>query len=103
MAQLAMSTVDSYLKALLALSGNEQLATPRQHLLQGINDDDLSELLKKVMGREFARGGLEDIVSVILDVIARDPASVNGDGGCVATASVKSEQPHGDDIQQSCE
>ncbi|KAH6858837.1 hypothetical protein BKA58DRAFT_49146 [Alternaria rosae] len=85
-----MSTVDSYLKALLALSGNEQLVTPRQHLLQGIDDDDLSELLKKAVGREFARGGLEDIVTVILDVIARDHA----------TASVKNEQVQGNSIQQ---
>ena len=101
-----MSTVDSYLKALLALSGNEQLTTPRQHLLQGINDEDLSELLKKAVGRDFARGGLEDIVSVILDVIARDPASVNGDGSssvASATASVKSEQAHEIDVQQQCE
>jgi len=100
-----MPTIDSYLKALLALSGNEQLATPRQHLLQGINDDDLSELLKKAVGREFARGGLEDIVSVNLDVIACDPDSVNGDGTGVshATASVKIEQEHGNDIQQQCE
>ncbi|KAI4698343.1 uncharacterized protein J4E84_001479 [Alternaria hordeiaustralica] len=93
--------------ALLALSGNDQLATPRQHLLQGINDDDLSELLKKVVGREFARGGLEDIISVILDVIAKDPASAsaNGDGSSVAraTASVKIEQGHGNSIQQHCE
>ncbi|KAI4943392.1 hypothetical protein J4E91_009301 [Alternaria rosae] len=85
-----MSTVDSYLKALLALSGNEQLATPRQHLLQGIDDDNLSELLKKAVGREFARGGLEDIVTVILDVITRDHA----------TASVKNEQVQGNSIQQ---
>ncbi|KAI4703756.1 hypothetical protein J4E89_009725 [Alternaria sp. Ai002NY15] len=90
---LAMATIDAYLKDLLTLSGNEQLATPRQHLLQGINDDDLSELLKKAVGREFARGGLEDIVSVILDVIARDPVSVNGDGtGAVPHTSLKSEQ-----------
>jgi len=100
-----MSTIDSYLKALLALSGNEQLATPRQHLLQGINDDDLSELLKRVVGRQFARGGLEDIVSIILDVIARDPASVSGDGSSAAhaTASVKIEQVQGHEIQQQCE
>ena len=88
-----MSTVDSYLKALLALSGNEQLATPRQHPLQGIDDDDLSELLKKAVGREFARGGLEDIVTVILDVIAGDHA----------TASVKNEQVQGNSIKQQCE
>lgn len=92
-ALLAMSTVDSYLKALLALTGNEQLATPRQHLLQGIGDDDLSELLKKAVGTEFARGGLEDIVTVILDVIARDHA----------TASVKNEQVQGNGIQQQFE
>ncbi|KAI4648367.1 uncharacterized protein J4E79_009989 [Alternaria viburni] len=100
-----MLTVDSYLKALLALSGNEQLATPRQHLLQGINDEDLSELLKKAVAREFARGGLEDIVSVILDVIARDPDSVNGDGSSVAraTASVKIEQDQGNGAQQQSE
>jgi len=89
-----MSTIDAYLKALLTLSGNEQLATARQNLLQGLTDDDLSELLKKAVGREFARGGLEDIISLILDVIARDPASNNGDDTSVsqATASLHMEQ-----------
>lgn len=93
-ALLAMSTIDAYLKALLTLSGNEQLATARQNLLQGLTDDDLSELLKKAVGREFARGGLENIISLILDVIARDPASNNGDDTSVsqATASLNMEQ-----------
>ncbi|KAI4656300.1 hypothetical protein J4E93_001019 [Alternaria ventricosa] len=102
---LAMATIDAYLKALLTLSGNEQLATARQNLLQGLTDDDLSELLQKVVGRDFARGGLENIISFILDVIAGDPASVNGDSSSVAhaTASVKIEQVQENGIQQHCE
>ena len=100
-----MSTIDAYLKALLTLSGNEQLATARQNLLQGLTDDNLLELLKKAAKREFARGGLEEIISVILDVIARDPASVNDDGTSVshATASLSMEQVQENEIQQQCE
>ncbi|CAN9159989.1 unnamed protein product [Alternaria alternata] len=64
----AMSTIDSYLKALLALSGGEQLVSPRRALLQSLNDEDLAGLVTKAIGREFARGDLEDIV--------KDPALV---------------------------
>ncbi|KAB2102932.1 hypothetical protein AG0111_0g8680 [Alternaria gaisen] len=49
-----MSTVDAYLKALLALSGDEQLVSPRRALLRSLNDEDLAELVTKVVGREFA-------------------------------------------------
>jgi hypothetical protein len=73
----AMSTIDSYLKALLALSGDEQLVSPRRALLQSLNDEDLAELVTKVVGREFARYDLEDIASVLLDVVVKDPASVH--------------------------
>ena len=73
----AMSTIDSYLKALLALSGGEQLVSPRRALLQSLNDEDLAELVTKVVGREFARYDLEDIASVLLDVVVKDPASVH--------------------------
>ncbi|KAI4661508.1 uncharacterized protein J4E88_010956 [Alternaria novae-zelandiae] len=102
---LAMATIDAYLKALLTLSGNEQLATARQNLLQGLTDDDLSDLLKKAVGREFARGSLENIISLILDVIARNPGSVNGDDTSVshATAGAKMEQGQETVIQQQCE
>ncbi|CAN9233266.1 unnamed protein product [Alternaria alternata] len=72
-----MSTIDSYLKALLALSGDEQLVSPRRALLQSLNDEDLAELVTKVVGREFARYDLEDIASVLLDVVVKDPASVH--------------------------
>lgn len=100
-----MSTADSHLKALLALSGNDQLASTRRHLIRCIGDDDLLDILKKGVGREFARGGLEDIVSVLLDVIARDPASVNGDSAGVAhaTSSFKNEQSQMSTIQQQRE
>jgi len=100
-----MSTIDAYLKALLTLSGNEQLATARQNLLQGLTDDDLSELLKKAVGREFTRGGLENIISLILDVTARDQAPVNDDGTSVshATPGAKMEQGQENVIQQQCE
>ena len=64
----AMSTIDSYLKALLALSGGEQLVSPRRALLQSLNDEDLAGIVTKAIGREFARGDLEDIV--------KDPALV---------------------------
>jgi hypothetical protein len=86
-----MSTVKFYLNALLALSADEQLAVPRRHLLQSINDDDLSELLKRLMGRDFARGAVEDIVLVILDIIARDPNSINDQdtSGTVVNAKVE--------------
>jgi hypothetical protein len=88
---LTMSTVKFYLNALLALSADEQLAVPRRHLLQSINDDDLSELLKRLMGRDFARGAVEDIVLVILDIIARDPNSINDQdtSGTVVNAKVE--------------
>ena len=79
------STIDAYLKALLALSGNPLLAEARK----AIADKDLSKLAMQGMSREFARGGLEEIVSVILDVIARDPGSDdNRDAG---TATFKNE------------
>ncbi|KAF7681058.1 hypothetical protein GT037_000034 [Alternaria burnsii] len=71
-----MSTIDSYLEALIALSGDEQLVSPRRALLQSLNDEDLAGLVKKAVGREFARGDLEDIASVLLDIIVKDPASV---------------------------
>jgi hypothetical protein len=86
-----MSTVKPYLKALLALSGDEQLATPRLHLLQSINDDDLSELLKRAMERDFARGAMEDIILVILDVIARDPVAISDQDSSGPVANAKPE------------
>ena len=100
----AMSTVDSHLKALLALSGNEQLAGTRRHLIRGISDDELLEILKKGIGREFARGGLEDIVSVLLDVIARDSASVErSETTGSPAASFKDEDARGNTAQQDPE
>jgi hypothetical protein len=73
----AMSTIDSYLKALLALSGDEQLVSPRHALLQSLNDADLAGFVKKIVGREFARSDLEDIASVLLDTIVKSPAPVH--------------------------
>ncbi|KAI4917687.1 hypothetical protein J4E85_009779 [Alternaria conjuncta] len=99
-----MSTADSHLKALLALSGNDQLASTRRHLIRCIGDDDLLDILKKGVGREFARGGLEDIVSVLLDVIARDPASVErSDTTESPAASFKDEDTRGNTAQQHVE
>jgi hypothetical protein len=69
------SPVDTYLNALLALSGNALLAGARSNLLRSISDDDLSQLLSQGMGREFASGGMEEIVLLMLDVIARDPGT----------------------------
>ncbi|CAI9633200.1 unnamed protein product [Alternaria burnsii] len=71
-----MSTIYSYLEALIALSGDEQLVSPRRALLQSLNDEDLAGLVKKAVGREFTRDDLEDIASVLLDIIVKDPASV---------------------------
>ena len=87
-----MTTVDAYLKALLTLSGNEQLADARRALLKSINDNDLAEIVKKGMGREFARGGLEDIASVILDVVARDPAFAGDNSAHILQASEVKEE-----------
>ena len=71
-----MSTVTSYFEVLLALSGDEQLVRLRRALLQSLNDEHLAELVTKAVGREFARGDLEDMASVLLDIIVKDPASV---------------------------
>jgi hypothetical protein len=77
---MSSTVVDSYLNALLALSGNTLLADARKMLLERLSDNDLSELVVRGMGREFARGGLEEIASLVLDVIARDPNSNGKDG-----------------------
>jgi len=99
-----MTTAESYLKALLALSGDEQLAVPHRHLLNTMRDGDVAELLTKIVQREFARGGLDDIVEFILNVIARDPAFVEHSDTTEARAtSSKGEEARGNDIQQQCE
>jgi hypothetical protein len=67
------ATADFYLNALLALSGNAPLAAARRTLLRSMSDDDLSHLLSRGMGCEFARGAMEGIVLLMLDIIARDP------------------------------
>ncbi|KAG9192989.1 hypothetical protein G6011_11723 [Alternaria panax] len=92
-----MSTIDSYIKALLTLSGDEQLVGARHALPQSLNDEGLADLVEKVVGREFVRAGMEDIASVVLDTIARDPTSgdIRAASG-VQTTEVKAEdQPSG--------
>ena len=83
------STADTYLKALLGLSGTALLAGARRNLVQSMSDKDLAEMVAHGMSREFARGGLEEIASLMLDVIARDPGS-NGVSG-ISAAVVKDE------------
>jgi hypothetical protein len=72
---------DSLLNALLELSDNAPLAAARRTLLRSISDDDLSQLLWRGMGREFARGGMEEIFLLMLDVIARDPGTTGAKKG----------------------
>ncbi|RMZ71483.1 hypothetical protein GMOD_00006601 [Pyrenophora seminiperda CCB06] len=75
------STVNSYLKALLALSEDKTLESSRRSLLQSLSDADLQRVVQHGVGREFARGALEDIAVAILDVIVRDPQANYKVGG----------------------
>lgn len=73
-----MSTVNSYFKVLLELSGNDQLTDARRTLLQSINDKDLRELLQKCTDQHVERGQLEEIFLILLDVIAKKSTSTPG-------------------------
>ena len=95
-----MDTTDVHLKALLWYSGNAQLASTRRHLIRGLHDDELREVVDKAISREFARGALEEIAMTILDVTARDPVTVDGDGtGAAHRTSLKNERGQGGNAQ----
>ena len=90
------SPVKSYLKALLALSEDKTLESSRRSLLQSLSDADLQKVVQHGVGREFARGELEEIAVTILDVISREPQADYEDGA-TRDAPVKVEQePDGD-------
>ncbi|KAF7444029.1 hypothetical protein A1F94_010123 [Pyrenophora tritici-repentis] len=88
--------VNSYLKALLALSEDKTLESSRRSLLQSLSDADLQRVVQHGVGREFARGALKDIAITILDVIVRDPQS-NYDDDATKDGSVKVKKEPGDD------
>ncbi|CAA9966334.1 hypothetical protein PTMSG1_09693 [Pyrenophora teres f. maculata] len=88
--------VNSYLKALLALSEDKTLESSRRSLLQSLSDADLQRVVQHGVGREFARGALEDIAITILDVIVRDPQA-NYDDDATKDGSVKVKKEPGDD------
>ena len=90
------SPVNSYLKALLALSEDKTLESSRRSLLQSLSDADLQKVVQHGVGREFARGALEEIAVTILDVIARDPQA-NYEDGATRDATIKVEQEPDDD------
>ncbi|KAL1799677.1 hypothetical protein ACET3X_000019 [Alternaria dauci] len=83
--------IDSYLTALLTLSGDEQRVGARRALLQSLDNNDLADLVKTTMECEFTRGDLEDIASFILDVIARDQdlADTRATGGDQTTETAQ--------------
>ena len=90
------SPVYSYFKALLALSEDKTLESSRRSLLQSLSDADLQRVVQHGVGREFARGALEDIAVTILDVIVRDPQA-NYEDNATRDGSVKVKKEPGDD------
>lgn len=89
--------LDNYLKALLALSGDKQLEAARNGVLRNMNNDELVELVSNSIGREFARGNLEEIAAFLLDIIANGPATERANSAFTANRNsrVKSEHKEG--------
>jgi hypothetical protein len=88
------SAAESFFKALLPLSGNPAFAEARKALLGSIKDEDLEQLVKHGISREFSRSGSEAIALTILDVAAAE-ARVPEAGKTV----IKSEEEQDPDVQ----
>jgi len=65
------STVNGYMQALLALTGNSDLEQARNMLLRSMSDQDLVKLVIQVVSQNFPRDGLEEIALRITDIIKR--------------------------------
>jgi len=63
------STVNGYMQALLALTGNSDLEQARNMLLRSMSDQDLVKLVIQVVSQNFPRDGLEEIALRITDII----------------------------------
>ncbi|KAI8937355.1 hypothetical protein NX059_006561 [Plenodomus lindquistii] len=82
------TTAESYLQALLALSGKPHLASARKNLLRGDSNRDLLELIVQGTGDLFPRNDLEELALKMLDMMTRHETTTAPNGGVTASPPI---------------